>query len=658
MLCLPNDFSMMFLSLLRRPTFSHVAALCSTLRWKSAFLGFTLPIVLVGGYQLVWGSNGSDQTITGEIVTVGQRDIALTIKALGTVTLANEQQLRFNVLGTVDKIHVEEGATVKKDDLIAELQKTDPLADIRQAELSVNEAWLQVQDLEASKGEQILTAQNSVRSLERQLEEAYGDVVSGQQEVENTLEQARRTVLEKEAATEKAQKDMASAIGKAITDADDLLDSIVEVLNGDDVVRGATRYDVFEIAFQYNDYSLKNDVEFAYYDANNAYNALREKYPSIANETDVHTLRSALAATIEVVQEIKNLADISYDFLKTAVPSNDYTDAEINTLKGTMNTARQSAITLIGTLNTQQATLTTQGVTTTQQALEKAREDLAILEEQKVNKVTSADTQQRTVSNLNDDLRAKQANLEQTQTSLDVQISQKRNTLAQRTVSLEKARRALEDYELRAPFDGIVRRIDFQVGDKLLADASETKYIVLENPDYFIITVELDQVDVVNVKVGQKASITLDAIANEVFEGTVDMIDTTPVTTSGVVSYEVKILLQPPEGRTILSGMTATVKIEVDARSAVVAVPNLALHTQGSRSYVLGEDGSSMFVETGLTDGSYTEITEGLSVGDRIQSVNVSLNTGSTTQSERQQSSRRSSLVPGMGGGGPPPGAL
>src|SRR3989339_463245 len=616
-------------------------------RWKSALVGVVTPLLLAGGYGVVFGGDGV-QGIAGEIVTIGRRDIVLSIKALGTVTLANEQQLRFNVLGKVEKVHVEEGQEVQRDDLIAEMEKTDPLADIRQAELFVNDAYLSLQKLLASRDQELLTAQNAVRDLERQLTEAYGEVPSQRQQVKDTIEQAKRTVLEKEAAYEKAQRDMAVSIQDAITDIDDLLDDIVAVLSGEEYVRGGSRFDTFDIDFLFNDYSLKNQVEFSYYDATNAYDALREKYGTVINVEDTRKLQTILTDAIALAGQIVDLTGLSYEFVQTAVPSASYTDSDINDMKSTMNTARSTAITLLDTLRDQQATLTLPGKNTTLQDLEDAEESLALLESQQENKTTAADDQERSVTNLNDKLRAEQAQLTQTQTSVDVQINQQRNTVAQKQVALQKAKSALEKYELRAPFDGIVRRIDFQVGDNLLADANETKYVVLENPDYFIVTVQLDQVDVVHVKEGQKASIVFDALPEETFEGVIDFIDTTPIQSSGVVSYEVEIALQPT-GHTILSGMTAKVEIEIDARENVVAVPNLALRAIGNSSFVVGENGERFPVETGLSDGTYTEVLSGLQEGAKIQSVNVSIS--SNQDGERsERSSNNAQMIMRMGG--------
>ncbi|MDD3896471.1 MAG: HlyD family efflux transporter periplasmic adaptor subunit [Candidatus Peribacteraceae bacterium] len=645
---------MTLLSFLQRLHFRRLLALAQQLAWSSVLLGFATPLVLVLGYHFLGNSGTSAQEVVGEIVTVGRRDITLSIKALGSVTLANEQQLRFNVQGKVEKVHVKTGDTVKRDDLIAELDKTDPNADIRQAQLSVNDAYLKLQDLQASRDETLLTAENSVRDLQRQLEEANGDLPSQQMEAEDLIAQAETTVKEKEAAYEKAQHDLAASIESSIASADGILDSVIAILSGDSVVRGAVRYKAFEIAFYFTDYDLKNKTEFAYYDASNTYDALREEYGSLQDVDDTKQLESALEDAITMAQKIIDLTNISYDFLRTAVPSTQYTDADINEWKTTINTKRTAALSLLNTLRDQQAMLTQPGKSAAFQDLEDAKNNLEVLRSQQENGTTTADSAQRTIENLNDKLSAGQANLKQTTTSVNIQISQQSNALAQKQVALEKARRALENYELRAPFDGIVRRVDFQVGDNLLADASETKYVVLENPEYFIVTVQLDQVDVVNVKEGQKAFITFDAVPNVAFEGTINLIDTTPVQTSGVVSYEVEIMLAPSEQYTILSGMTATVEIQTASAVNALAVPALALRTQGNRTFVTREDGASIPVETGITNGSYTEILSGIEEGTRIQSISVSLNAAETSGEE--STNRGGGIMMPMGGmgGGPP----
>lgn len=605
----------------------------------------TLVLILIGGY--VWSQkSGETREIAEEIVSAERRNIVHAIKALGTVTLANEQQLRFNVLGKVKNIHVREGEAVKRDVLIAELEKTDPLADIRQAELAVQDASLRLKELETGRNQQLLAADNAVRDLERQLQESTVELPSEQQDVNFTLAQAKRTVREKEAALVQSQRDMAMSIDDAIGDTDDILDDIYDVLS-DNKVRGSPRNKSLEIDLFATDYLLKEQVEFAYYNVTKLYDILRTTYPSILNETDTRKLSVILHDAIAMVQKTVDFADVTYRFLQSVAPSRSHPDADITTLKNTANAARTTAIALLDTLRDKQATLMSPRTNTAAQDLENAREALAVLESQKKNNATSADALRRSIEKTQYALGAEEAKRDQTATSIDIQIAQQRNALAQRQVALEKARRALEKYELRAPFDGTVRRIDFQAGDNLLADANEAKYVVLENPEHFIVTVQLDQIDVVHVKKGQTATIAFDALPKDTFTGTVDVIDTTPIQASGVVSYEVEIALQPT-AHTILSGMTATVEIQTASADGVLAVPNLALQTRGDRTFVAREDGTRASIETGLTDGTYTEVLSGLREGDRIRSIDISIINEEATE---QRTGPRSGLSPFSPGG-------
>ncbi|MBU1123357.1 HlyD family efflux transporter periplasmic adaptor subunit [Patescibacteria group bacterium] len=615
---------------------------------KSFFIGMGIALVLGSFYSSISGRGLEEQEISGEVVTVEHGDISRTIKALGKVTMANEQQLRFNQLGKVSNVYAAAGDSVKRDDLLAELDKTKPLADVRQAELSVSEAWLRLRDLEAGSTDQIITAQNSLRDTERQLEEAYGSLPTEEKKVEFALEQARRAVKEKEAALLQSQLDMITNAENAVADAEDIMDDIYAVITGGDVIRVSTRNKEFIIDFLYANFTLKNETEFAYYDATNALNDFKDKYPSITNMTDTRALSTVLYDLTKVIEEIKEFAEVTYDFLGTAVPSINYSDSDINTLKSTMYSIRTSALSLLDSVRGQRSTLTGLGTNTAQQNLDKAKDDLTTLELQFKNGITSADDMERSIENLNDSLRSRGSNLKKTEISLDVQIRQQQNTLAQRNVALEKSKMTLEDFELRAPFDGIIRRIDFQVGDNLLADANETKYIIMENPEYLIVTLQLDQVDIIHIKEGQRASITFDAMPDKTLDGVVDFINTTPVEQSGVVSYEVDVALDKTD-ETILSGMTASVEIETDSKLDVLVVPNLALQRQGERAFVTTEDGSSVQIETGITDGRFTEVISGIAEGAGIQSINLSIPSVGQTETERR-SPNSAQMMMRMGG--------
>ncbi|MDD5751708.1 MAG: efflux RND transporter periplasmic adaptor subunit, partial [Candidatus Peribacteraceae bacterium] len=277
----------------------------------------------------------------------------------------------------------------------------------------------------------------------------------------------------------------------------------------------------------------------------------------------------------------------------------------------------------------------------------------AITEEESVLPSVTLKTKQDSVVTYQETQEQKKAALESTLADLDITIRLKENDISQKSASLTKLYKTLDDYRITAPFDGTVRRVDYQVGDNLLADTTEAKYIVLENRDSTIITILLDQVDIVRVKTGQPATLTLDAIPGRSFSGSIFEIDPTPVQSSGVVSYNVSVRMPTPDDLTILSGMTATVNIETARKENVLAVPSLSLLWKNSAATLQRADGQTVPVETGLTDGRYTEILSGANEGESILAVHVAT-TGSANSAgvDPGQLMRLSGGFGGMPAGG------
>ncbi len=81
------------------------------------------------------------------------------------------------------------------------------------------------------------------------------------------------------------------------------------------------------------------------------------------------------------------------------------------------------------------------------------------------------------------------------------------------------------------------------------------------------------------------------------------------------------VRFDPPRERTLRPEMTTTVKIALDTRPGVLAVPRRALRREGGRSFVLcrrGDTTERRFVTIGARDESYTEVTQGLAEGDEV----------------------------------------
>ena len=121
------------------------------------------------------------------------------------------------------------------------------------------------------------------------------------------------------------------------------------------------------------------------------------------------------------------------------------------------------------------------------------------------------------------------------------------NDVKQANISLENEKAKLESFEIKAPFDGIVTKNDFNVGDNLVSN--DEKFAMVENPDILEVNIFVDQVDITKLSKKQKSLITYDAFAGVEFHGEISDIDSTPQDKDGVTKYEVKILLEKQKER-------------------------------------------------------------------------------------------------------------
>ena len=161
------------------------------------------------------------------------------------------------------------------------------------------------------------------------------------------------------------------------------------------------------------------------------------------------------------------------------------------------------------------------------------------------------------------------------------------------------------------------------------------------------------------MNVGQKATLTFDAISDLGITGVVSEVDSVGTVSQGVVSYTVKINFDVQDSR-VKPGMTVNASIQTDVRNDVLYVPSSAVKTTGGVSYVQvfdpaitatgGTAGTvsailpkQVEVTTGVSDDTNVEILSGLSEGEQVVSRTITGTTKTTTTSA-------SSLLGGSGG--------
>lgn len=197
---------------------------------------------------------------------------------------------------------------------------------------------------------------------------------------------------------------------------------------------------------------------------------------------------------------------------------------------------------------------------------------------------------------------------------------------------------------IHAPISGTVSGLSLQVGSVISATINNTnnaqtstKIASVRTDANPAVSIDLTEIDIPNIKIGDRATITLDAFPNMTFTGKVTSIDTGGVVSSGVTNYPTVIQLDTNSSN-LLPNMSATANIITATRDNVLTIPSAAVQNQNGGSYVrVMKNGqvSQVPVTVGLSSDTETEITSGLNEGDTVVTSVISTGTatGSSTSS-------------------------
>ena len=216
---------------------------------------------------------------------------------------------------------------------------------------------------------------------------------------------------------------------------------------------------------------------------------------------------------------------------------------------------------------------------------------------------------------------------------LDQSIRSSELSLRDAQLSLQSTIDQLDNYTIKSPISGTIVEKNVKQGDKLDTGANATGSLcTIFDLSYLTMTLNVDELDISKVEVGQTVEITVDAMEGHTYTGVVTNVNINGTTQGGVTSYPVTIRIDETDG--LLPGMNVDVAIEVESKADVVSVPvsavqrgNLVLVKTGDvpegQENAVGEDGLPVGYEyrevtLGINDDDYIEITGGLEEGDEI----------------------------------------
>lgn len=221
--------------------------------------------------------------------------------------------------------------------------------------------------------------------------------------------------------------------------------------------------------------------------------------------------------------------------------------------------------------------------------------------------------------------------------------------------AVDAAQAALDKVQLRAPFSGTITEVNIKTGD--LVSSGDAAFRI-DDLSAIYIDLQVSEVDLASLAVGQTAQVEFDAIADKTYTGEVTEIGMIGANSQGVVNYPVTVRITDADSN-ILPGMTASVTIITAQVDNALLVPNRAIRTISGQKYVTvlfeGQQ-ISVPVEVGLVGDTHSQIiSDQLREGDAVV-INGSTST-STASSEAGAGFQRDIIV----GGefiGPPPGGM
>jgi HlyD family secretion protein len=499
--------------------------------------------------------------------TVTRGAIVASVSGSGTVAAAQTLDLAFQTSGTVTTVLVEEGDSVTAGQTLATIDNRNLELDIANAEAQLASAKtkfeqtangnVQPTDIEAQEAS-IASAQAQLRSAQAKLSALKNPTAAQISSAETTVRQAELAL--------QAQRDTSSATKtKAEQDLQKAVDSLTQAQS-----KYATAKSNWDFVNETNQDPTNPESKDA------AGKTTKNKLSDTQRQQYYDTYIQA-EATLHSAEASVQQAQVTYDSARQSEPNNiQKAEATLADAQAQLNALRNPSAT---------------DVAQAQASVDQSRASL-----------------EQTQANL--------AKLTAPGTESDVAIQQSSVTQAEQ--SLAQARLALEKATLTAPFAGIVTAVNIVPGSSA---SSASPAITLLDRSTLHVDLKLSENDVATVTLDQPVELSIDALSDWSTTGTVSYIAPAAESSNGVVTYRVRVDFIESDQR-VKVGMTANLMITTDQKDGVLLVPNSALLPNGAGRVVQvpNADGttSEVPVQTGLTDGTNTEITGGLSDGQTI----------------------------------------
>lgn len=570
--------------------------------------GVVVIAILGGGYFAYARATAKPAQTTYVMGTVATGTIIASLSESGQVSTTNTASVQAQVSGQITYVGVKAGQRVRAGQVIATIDSTTARQALESAKRQLAADQLTYQQSAAQAPISYQNDQTALTTAKQNLQDDYN----------GTYNDLTTTYLDLPGAMTQSN----DALYGYDLDARKSYDNADYLYNQ---VLGTT--DVNPAASSAAVESFMTGSKRDYASAKTSYDAALSAYQTTARTSDNAALDSLLAQSTTMATAIAQALQTELNFLSAV---SDFSQAYSIRLPASFTALQSSTRAELATVNSDLTTLLNDKKTldSAKQAITTAQQTLTLAQ----------------VGNPNGD------------NPISLQVSA--NSIAKEQQDIANQEQNLAYYTVTAPFSGVISSVSAQVGN----NASGNLAAIVS--DSQIANLSVNEVDAAKVKVGQKTTLTFDAVDGLSLTGTVDSINPVGTVSQGVVSYQVQLSFDTQDPR-VLPGMTINAAIQTGIAQDTLVVPASAVKTAtGGSSYVLafnppiprsaiaaaGSQGITSAtppiqipVTTGLSDGTNVQILSGLTGGAQIV---TSTRAGSATPTAAASATSR------MGGGG------
>lgn len=563
--------------------------------------------------------------------TVQKGTLVTSVSGSGQISVSSQVDVKAKSSGEILSIFAKNGQEVKSGATLVQLDARDAVKSVRDAQTNLESAQLSLQKLKSSiTASSISQAQNAVVSAKNSLEKLKLSQEISYQKSQESKQNAEDTLLKSYEDTLSTVSDVFLDLPTITTGLHDALYSetigMAEVTVGNNETNSSALINNTESSYRDQILSFQTSAENDYQTARTHYNENFDNYKAVNRSSSQSQIEALLTETIETTKLLAEATKSELNYFDSWV---DYRTKKNLPLFSSVTTYQTQLGNYLGEINSHYSSLLSlqRTLKESRESIVNAERDLKQMDQNNPLDIVAAEAT----------VHEKEDALEKLKEGVDpLDIRTQEITIEQRRIALSDAQGKLADYAVRAPFDGIVAKIDLRKGDTLSSGGTVATLITQQK----IAEISLNEVDVAKIKVGQKVTLTFDAIENLSISGQVGEIDALGTVNQGVVSYNVKILFDTQDDR-IKQGMSLSATIVTDVKTDVLMIENSAIKTQGNTSYVEIVDSAhpdlaptQQSVVVGMANDTHTEIISGLKEGDQVVVRTITPTTKTATTSQ------------------------